>query len=217
VQAAEPGPIGRAGQGRVSTIRTGVRARDAISDSREAHFDVEAASRLRVGSDRSAVGVGDGLHDGEPETDTVAAAGAVGAESLEGLEEPLDCRGRHDGSGVSHGNDGLSAAGLGRHVDVAVGHVVAGGVVHKIGDQPFDEAGIAKPGGRAEHLVHLDRAVIGVAAGLENLAGHGGEVEGCSPLEPRLSSREGEERFDEPFLLVPSGEHREPALTGLAW
>jgi len=66
----------------VSTIGSGVRPNDAVSDRWEAHLDLKTASRLRVGSDCGAVGFG----DGQPETDTVAAAGAVGAEPLEGLE-----------------------------------------------------------------------------------------------------------------------------------
>jgi hypothetical protein len=55
----------------------------------EADFDVEAAARLCVGGEGGAVGGGDRVHDREAESEAVALVGAVGAEALEGPEEPL--------------------------------------------------------------------------------------------------------------------------------
>jgi hypothetical protein len=49
------------------------------------------------------MGVGDGLNDGEPEAEAVAAAGAVCGEPLEGLEEVVDGIGGHHRTGVGYG------------------------------------------------------------------------------------------------------------------
>ena len=44
---------------------------------REGHLDEKPACGLRTGGDAGAVGVGDGLDDGEAEAEAFAAAGAV--------------------------------------------------------------------------------------------------------------------------------------------
>jgi hypothetical protein len=47
---------------------------------------VQAAAGLGVDGEGCAVGVGDGLDDGQPEAEAFAVAGAVRAEALEGLQ-----------------------------------------------------------------------------------------------------------------------------------
>src|SRR5215813_11563421 len=48
----------------------------------EADFGLQAAARLRADGEGSAVRLGDGLDDRQPEAEALAVAGAVGAEPL---------------------------------------------------------------------------------------------------------------------------------------
>jgi hypothetical protein len=76
--------------------------------------------------------------EAEPDPDPVAVIGAVCAEALEGLEEPLDLVLGDGRTGVGDGEHGPARSGRGRDVDVAVRLVVAERVVEQVGDELLD-------------------------------------------------------------------------------
>src|SRR5215470_7046941 len=90
--------IGQFGQGRSAYVRTGHhgwrikrgrRLRGASVRGREAHRDVETPAGLGPGGEGRVVGGGDGLDDGQAKTEAVRLLRGIGAEPLEGLEEPV--------------------------------------------------------------------------------------------------------------------------------
>jgi hypothetical protein len=84
------------------------------------------------------VGGGDRLHDGQPEADSLAVAGAVDGGSLEGLQEPLDFAGRHRWSGVGDDEHSMPRSGVSDHLDVAAPDVVTDRVVDQVADESFE-------------------------------------------------------------------------------
>jgi hypothetical protein len=82
---------------------------------REPDFDAEAATGL--GRDGDAMGVGDGLDDGETEPETVAGTRSLSTEAAERDEQLLDLVCRHDRTGVGDRHDRAAIAGNGRHLD----------------------------------------------------------------------------------------------------
>ena len=207
----------RIGYARASTVRQslntqldflGARGRHAMPPGgRERHLGSHAASGSWVDGQGGAVGGGDGLHDRQPQAEAPGVAGAVGAEPLERPQEPVNLRWRHDGSAVDHRQDGPSVAGLGCDVDVAVGHVVVQRVVHEVGGQPFGQPRITRRRRRGQRRVHIQAPQLGLRApGTEHLADYPGEVEGLPGAEARLPAGQGEECFDELFLLGAGGE-----------
>jgi len=99
-------------------------------------------------------------------------------------------------------------------LDAAVGEVVADGVVDEVADEPVDEALVALDGGRGQGGVKGDVAFVRFGA-----AGYDGrecalvEIDAGPGREPGPPSTQGEERFDEAFLLLAG---REDALVGVA-
>src|SRR5262250_1395299 len=69
--------------------RGGRRLRGASVRGREAHRDVETPAGLGPGGEGRVVGGGDGLDDGQAKTEAVRLLRGIGAEPLEGLEEPV--------------------------------------------------------------------------------------------------------------------------------
>ena len=59
---------------------------------RECYLGPQAASGSWVDGQGGAVGGGDGVHDGQPQAEARAVAGAVGAKPLERPQEPVDLR-----------------------------------------------------------------------------------------------------------------------------
>ena len=90
---------------------------------------------------------------------------ALACESLEGLEQPLELRGRNRGSGVGNRQDGVRAGRGGANLDAASGLVVADGVVKEIADQPLDQRRVAAGGGLAEGVAEPDLIALGVGSG----------------------------------------------------
>jgi hypothetical protein len=62
----------------------------------EADFDVEASVGAWVDGQSGMVGLGDGRHDGQAETDAFVAGGPAGGQALERLEQPAGLAGRDD-------------------------------------------------------------------------------------------------------------------------
>jgi hypothetical protein len=62
--------------------------------------------------------------------------------------------------------------------------------------------------GRVRGPFDVQPAGVGLGpARKQDLTRHGRQVERLSPVEARLTTREREERFDEPLLLDTGGEH----------
>jgi hypothetical protein len=174
---------------------------------RECHLGSQAASGSWVEGQGGAVGGGDGLHDRQPQAEARAVAGAVGAKPLERPQQPVNLSRRHDGPAVDHRQDGLTVPGFRCDVDVAMGHVVVQCVVHEVGGQPLGQPEITRRRRRGQRRVHIQIPQPGLRApGAEDLAGYLGEVEGLPGAEARLPAGQGEECFDELFLLGASDE-----------
>ena len=162
---------------------------------------------MRVGGDGGVVGGGDGSDDGEAEAVAVFVVGAAGVEALERLEEPVDLAGRDDRAGVGHREHGFAVGGVGGDLHVPAGDVVADGVVDEVGDEAFDESGVAVERGGADGGLDVQSEAFGVEAGArqDGLADVR-EVGSLSVVEPALAAGEGEEGFDEAFLFPVGGE-----------
>ena len=89
---------------------------------------------------------GNGFYDGETEAVPLALAETGTIEPLEGLEEPLDIAGIDNGAGVGDRQVSQAVPGAGLYPGRAAGRVVAQGVVHEVGHQPFHEARVARRG-----------------------------------------------------------------------
>jgi hypothetical protein len=111
-------------------------------------------------------------------------------------------------TGVGHRQDGASATSVGDYSDAAGGPVVTDGVVDEVGDELFDEPGVAGGRGRRELGSQVEGVVLRRGApGSEDGFGHVGQVEGLTAIEAGLSSGEGEERVDQLLVLDAGGEH----------
>jgi hypothetical protein len=153
------------------------------------------------------VGGRDGLHDGESETESLAVAGAGGAEPLERLEELLDGVRWHDGAGVGDGEHGVTVHGLGGDLDSAVGCVVPECVVHEVGDEAFGEGPVARCQCCGDRRLDRHGPVVRFgSAGVDGLLGELCQVEGVADLDARVAAGQGEECLDKPFLLGACGE-----------
>jgi len=82
-------------------------------------------------------------------------AGAVGAGTLEGLQESLDLAGGYDWTRVDHGEDGVAGAAFGAHVDAPAGDVVLDRVVEQVADQSFEQARISAHWSTVEPGMHV--------------------------------------------------------------
>ena len=113
---------------------------------------VEAACGTGADAQFRVVRGGDGRHDrqAEAEAEAVAVARAVGAESLERPQQPVDLGGWDRRPAVGHRQHGAPRAGPGRDLDRASGQVVADGVVHEVDHEALGEAGVAEGRGGAE-------------------------------------------------------------------
>ena len=131
---------------------------------REARLDVEAASGTGVRGEGSAVGVGDGADDGQAEPVPAVVAGALAAQPLERLEQPVHLAGRDRLPGVADRYDRPPGLGVGADLDPAVGPVVAQGVVDQVRDQAFGQARVTGGRSRAERGVDADAALLGLLA-----------------------------------------------------
>jgi len=174
----------------------------------EGHGDGQPALRAGHGVDRGAVRRHDGLHDGqaEPEAAVAAAFGAV--DPLERLEQPLQVGLGDDGAGVGHRQHGLPGALLDDDVHHAVRDVVAQRVVDEVDHEAFDKIGLARRAGRRQPRAQPDAADVGVGPpGRHHLPHHLGQVERLADVQPGLAAGEGEQRVDQPFLLLAGDEH----------
>jgi hypothetical protein len=98
----------------------------------------------------------------------------------------------------------MALAGLCRHGDPAPGRVVPYGIVHEVGRQSLGEAGATEDGGGVQAGGDFQSEAVRLGlAGQQGLIGHGCQVERFSPFQAALAQRQGEERFDQPFLLRP--------------
>jgi len=134
---------------------------------READAHAEAAVGHGAGGDGGVVCGRDGPDDGQSEPVPVLVGRPARIEPLEGLEEAFDFRWPDEWSGVGHRQDGLAVLHPGPDLDTAAGNVVADGVGEQVGDEPFDEQGVAIEGCRFGHLVDVDPepAGLGLQAG----------------------------------------------------
>ena len=194
-------------------VQLAVAARDEVLarvHAREPDRYRQSAARLGPGSNPGTVSGGDGHHDGqaEPEPVAVARSGALRAEPLKRLEEPVDLVRRHHRSRVGDGHDGVPGVGSRAHPGRAGRPVVPDGVVDQVGDQPFGQTGIAEGGGGPEVGLQGHAAGPGlVVAGGHDGADHVAQVESFLPVETALAAGQGEQRLDEPLLLIPCGQH----------
>lgn len=150
-----------------------------------------------------AVSSDNGLHDGEAEAEAVVLACAIAGEALEGLEKTVELVWGYDRPGVGDHECGLPVLGLDYYLDVAVGMVVPDGVVDKVRDEPFDEVDISgERSGKKERIESYPLGFGGRLAGVEDLAGDRRQVERLAVIEASLAAGQGEEGFDELFLLL---------------
>jgi hypothetical protein len=150
----------------------------------------------------------DGPDDGQSEPVPVLVVGPARIEPLEGLEEAVDVRGRHERSGVRHRQNGPAVLHLGHDLDPAVGHVVANGVREQVDHEPFDKQGVSIQGRGFCHLVDVDpiSAGLGLQTGQHRGDG-GGEVDRFVVVQPAFAAGQGEQGFDQAGLLIAGGEH----------
>ena len=149
----------------------------------------------------------DGPDDGESEPVPVLVVRPARIEPLKGLEEAVDFSWRDERSGVGHREHGLALLHPGQDFDSAVDNVVANGVGEQVGDEPFDEKRVALEGSRRGHLVDVDPQSVDLWLEVDKGRGdEGGEVNGFVCSQPAFAAGEGEEGFDEVFLLVVGGE-----------
>ncbi len=85
---------------------------------------------------------------------------------------------------------------------------MAHGVVDEVGREALSEPGVAQRGRLAERAVHPQPAALGSElARRDGLAGHGGQVEWLTAVETPLAACQGQQRLDQPFLLLAGGQH----------
>jgi hypothetical protein len=135
---------------------------------------------------------------------TASTAGALAVELLERLEQPADFARRDHGAGVGDRETGTAGGSRRGDQDPAAGHVVPDGVVDQVGHQAFGQIGV--PGGAGGGEAGLDahtQAVRFAPAAVHHPGGHLGEVERFPAPQPALTAGQGEQRVDEPFLLLP--------------
>jgi hypothetical protein len=162
----------------------------------------------RADGEGGLVGPGDGRDDGQAEAKAVVASGPLGAQALERLEEPADLGGGDDGPGVGDREGGAAAVGCHVNAEVAAGQVVAQRVVDQVGGKLPEQAVVTKDGGGGQHGTDGHVAASGVRlAGAQDLCGDPGEVQGLAPVEAALAAGQGQQRVDQPFLLLSFGEH----------
>ena len=150
----------------------------------------------------------DGGGDRQAEPGPAGLGCPVGAEPLEWLEQPLDLCGGHRGSGVSHPEECVPVRGSGHHLDVAPWLVVAQGVVGEVGYQSFGKTGIACDRGGNERGGNVQcQGLCALAARVEHPRRDVGQIEGLPVVQAALAAGEGEQRFDQLFLLLAYREH----------
>jgi hypothetical protein len=134
---------------------------------------------------------------------TMARPSPCPPEALERLEQPVHVAGRDHGTAVADADPDLPGRHGGRHLGPAAGPVVAQRVVDQVGHQGFDQARVARGGRRGQRGLDPDAQAPGLGAALlGDLAGQLGQVERLPLLHAALAAGQGQQRFDQAFLLV---------------
>ena len=87
---------------------------------------------------------------------------AAAVEALERLEEPIDVASRDVWAAVGYGEDRLAVGGIGGDVNFPAGDVVADGVVDEVGDEAFEEPGVAVERGGTDSGLDVQVEAFGV-------------------------------------------------------
>jgi hypothetical protein len=167
----------------------------------EADVDLEAAAGSSPCDHECTMSVGDRLHDGEAEPDTLAGFGRMGSEPLEGSEKTLQFAGRDQGAGVGDDEVGASRLGAGCDVDPAADDVVPDRIRDEVGGQSLEQVRIA---GRPGRLEHHDAPESAQAVSSERSGGDRRQVDRLAPLQPALAAGKSKTRLEQ-ALLSPAG------------
>jgi hypothetical protein len=154
---------------------------------------------------------GDRLHDRQAEAEAAVRADGAGVPArpgprrraaLERQQQPVQVAGRHDGTGVGHGEHRPAGLGTDGNPYRPVRHVVAQRVVDEVGHGSFGEGEVAGQQRGREDDVHAQpaRRDLGAARG-EHVPGDGGEVERFAMVGAPLTPGQREQRLDQPFLF----------------
>ena len=167
----------------------------------EADLDSESAPGSGFCVDHGIVGVGDSLHDREPEPDPIGRGAFLRAASLEGLEEPGEFAGRDHGPGVRDHDGRVAGGGVRGDVEPASWHVVTDGVLYQVRDEALDQQRVAGCSGGLERRGAPELVMI---VRSQDFGGGRGEVDGLPSQIAVLAVDEGEQRLEQP-LLPPAG------------
>lgn len=148
-----------------------------VAGGAECDPDFESSFGSGLCRDGGAVGVGDGLDDGQAEAVSGGLSHPLASRSLEWLEEPVDLARSDHRSSVT---DGDSCSFRGRDsgdLDPSTGVVMADGVVDEVHHEDFNQLGIADRRGGHERRVDLNPSARRLlsSAGKNILAG-GGQI-----------------------------------------
>lgn len=167
---------------------------------------MEATFEPRVCGEVGAVGVGDGVHDGRPEAVSVGMPRSSGVEPREGLEGGGRPQQGDHGSGVLIENRAAPSA-----VAVAISIHPPGRLYRMALSTRFATTISARRGSpvarAGERGVDLDSAAFGVLMSLfEHMANEVCKVEGFPLADAALAAGQGQQRLDQPFLLLAEGQ-----------
>src|ERR1700722_12013815 len=168
--------------------------------------DRDGQTAFRAGKDLEAgsVGLGNVGDDGQAETEPARVGGPVRGAALKGLQESADLVRRHRGSGIGHGERDCSGAGGEGHLDGSASDVVTDGIADHVGHQLVQKAGVTGNGGRVEGGVDLESVGGGRRLhAVEDLSGHGAEVDRLLVIKSSLAAGQGKEGIDQ-ALLIPA-------------
>ena len=102
----------------------------------------------------------------------------------------------------------LVARGPCLDLEEAAGHVVMDAVVEQVGDQPFEQAGVAGGPGRLEVVADLDLRLLGPRPQVgDAVAGERGDVDGLLVTGGRLAARQQQQAGDQPLAAVDGVTH----------
>ena len=192
------------------------RPRSPLADSRvgggrfrpwggwKADLDSESSPGSGLCIDDGTVGVGDRLHDREPEPGAIGRGTHVRAASLEGLEEARKLARRDHGPGVSDHDRRPAGDGVRGDVEPSLRHVVTDGVLDQVRDEALEQQRVA---GRSGGLERRGAPEFGMMVRSQDFGGSGGEVDGLPSQISALAADEGEQRPEQPFLPLAGGDH----------
>jgi hypothetical protein len=195
-----------------------------ICNSRgEADLDDETAHGTGSDAQRGIVRGGDRPDDREPETDAVAVAvcTAVAVPPLERHQKSLDLFRRDERAGVGDPEHRAPRPGPGGGVDpsldvhAALPDVVTHRVVEEVLDQALEQAPIAFNRNRAtvcQRGVELRPPSAARISG-EHVVDHRRQIDRLAAIETLLAPGKGEQRLDQPLLLLAGGQ--QPPIVGL--